>query len=116
MVRVGNNTSATLILNTGGPSGVRAQSLPYSLFTHDRTARHDSNTIIKFADDTTVVGLIPDNDETVYQEEVRDLAVWCKDSNFSLNVMKTKGDDCGLQEKEDRARPHSHQRDCSGAG
>jgi hypothetical protein len=25
-------------------------------------------------------------------------------------------DDCGLQEKEDRARPHSHQRGCSGAG
>jgi hypothetical protein len=34
-------------------------------------ARHDSNTIIKFADDTTVVGLITDNDETAYREEVR---------------------------------------------
>ena len=37
--------------------------LLYSLFTHDCMARHDSNTIIKFADDTTVVGLITDNDE-----------------------------------------------------
>jgi hypothetical protein len=36
-------------------------------------ARHDSNTIIKLADDTTVVGLITDNDETAYREEVRDL-------------------------------------------
>ena len=52
-------------------------------------ARHDSNTIIKFADDTTVVGLITDNDETAYREEVRDLAVWCQD-NISLNVIKTK--------------------------
>jgi hypothetical protein len=34
----------------------------YSLFTHDCMAEHDSNTIIKFADDTTVEGLIPDND------------------------------------------------------
>jgi hypothetical protein len=40
-------------------------------------ARYDSNTIIKFADDTTVVGLITDNDETAYREEVRNLAVWC---------------------------------------
>ena len=31
---------------------------------------------IKFADDTTVVGLI--NDETAYREEVRDLAGWCQ--------------------------------------
>jgi hypothetical protein len=53
-------------------------------------AKHDSNTIIKFSDDTKVVGLITDNDETAYREEVRDLAVWCQDNNFSLNVSKTK--------------------------
>jgi hypothetical protein len=57
-------------------------------------ARHDSNTIIKFADDTTVVGLITDNDETAYREEVRDLSEWCQNNNLSLNVTETK-------EKED---------------
>ena len=64
--------------------------LLYSLFTHDCRARHDSNTIIKLADDTTVVGLITDNDETAYREEVRDLARWCQNNNLSLNVTKTK--------------------------
>ena len=64
--------------------------LLYSLFTPDCTARHESNTIIKFADDTTVVGLITANDETAYGEEFRELAVWCQDSNLSLNVIKTK--------------------------
>ena len=78
MVRVGNNTSATLILNTGAPQGCVLSPLLSSLFTHDCTARHDSYTIIKFADDTTVVGLINDNDETSYREEVRDLAGWCQ--------------------------------------
>jgi hypothetical protein len=68
VVRVGNNTSATLILNTGAPQGCVVSPLLYSLFTHDCTARHDSNTIIKFADDTTVVGLITNNDETAYRE------------------------------------------------
>ena len=38
----------------------------------------------------TVAGLITDNDETAYREEVRDLTIWCKDKNFSLNVIKTK--------------------------
>ena len=52
-------------------------------------ARHDSNTIIKFADDTAVVGLITDNDETVCREEVRHLAVWCQNNNLSPNVIKT---------------------------
>jgi hypothetical protein len=49
-----------------------------------------TNTIIKFADDTTVVGLITDNDETACREEVRELAVWCQDNNLSLNVIKKK--------------------------
>ena len=53
-------------------------------------AKHDSNTMIKFADDTTVVGLITNNDETAYRAEVRDLAVWCQDNNLSLNVSKIK--------------------------
>jgi hypothetical protein len=52
-------------------------------------ARHDSNTIIKFADDTTV-GLNTDNDKTAYREEARDLAGWCQNNNLSLNITKTK--------------------------
>ena len=81
---------ATLILNTGAPQGCVLSPLMYSLFTHDCVAEHDSNTIIKFADDTTVVCLITDNDETDFREEVRELAVWCLDNNLSLNVSKTK--------------------------
>jgi hypothetical protein len=53
-------------------------------------ARHNSNTINQFSDDTTVVGLITDNNETAYREEVRDLAMCCQDNNLSLNVFKTK--------------------------
>jgi hypothetical protein len=62
--------------------------LLYSLFTHDCTARHDSNTIITLPM-TTVVGMITNNNDTAYRE-FRDLAVWCQDNNLSLNVIKTK--------------------------
>jgi hypothetical protein len=87
VVRVGNNTFATLILNTGDPQECVLSPLLYSMFTHDCMAKHDSNTIIKFAADTT--GLITDNNETAYSEEVKDLAVWCQDNNLFLNVIKT---------------------------
>ena len=90
VVRVGNNTSAPLILNTGAPQRCVLSPLLYSLFTHDCVVKHDFNTIIKFADDTTMVSLITENDEKAYMEEVRDLAVWCQDNNLSLNVSKTK--------------------------
>ena len=55
VVRVGNNTSATLILNTVVPQGCVLSPLLYSLFTHDCVAKHD--TIIKFAE---VCSLIKD--------------------------------------------------------
>jgi hypothetical protein len=78
-------------------------------------ARHDSNTIIKFADDTTMVGLITDNDKTAYREEVRDLAVWCQNNNLSLNITKTKEIIVDYRKSRTEHAPHSHRRGCSGA-
>ncbi|KAG5852656.1 hypothetical protein ANANG_G00064880 [Anguilla anguilla] len=89
-VRLDNLTSSTLILSTGVPQGCVLSPLLYYLFTHDCTPVHGSNTIIKFADDTTVVGLINNNDETAYREEVQHLAAWCADNNLALNTKKTK--------------------------
>lgn len=51
---------------------------------------HGSNSIIKFADDTTVVGLISGDNEMALREEVWHLAVWCANNNLALNTQKTK--------------------------
>ncbi|KAI3356445.1 hypothetical protein L3Q82_017655, partial [Scortum barcoo] len=89
-VRMGSTTSSTLTLNTGAPQGCVLSPLLYSLFTHDCVATHSSNTIIKFADDTT-------------------------DNNLHLNVQQNKGADRGLQEEAERGtRPPLHQRDYGG--
>ncbi|KAI3363565.1 hypothetical protein L3Q82_012174 [Scortum barcoo] len=69
---------------------------------------NSSNTIVKFADDTTVIGLITGDDETAYREEVRALTSWCQDNNLHLNVSKTKELIVGLQEEAERGtRPLS---------
>ena len=87
VVKVGNNTPTSLILNTGVPQGCVLSPL---LFTHDCGATHAFNSIIRFADDATVVGQITNNGETAYREEVRALAEWDQENNLSLNVNKTK--------------------------
>ncbi len=40
-------------------------------------------------DDTTVIGLIKDGDESAYRQEVEQLAVWCSLNNLELNTLKT---------------------------
>ncbi len=63
-VRVGSNTSSTITLNTGAPQGCVLSPVLFTLLTHDCTPSHNSNLFIKFADGTTVVGLISNRDET----------------------------------------------------
>ncbi len=89
-VRVGRNTSSTTTLSTGAPQGCVLSPLLFTLLTHDCIAKFSSNHIIKFADDTTVVGLISNNDERPYREEVAQVVEWCGANNLSLNVSKTK--------------------------
>ncbi|KAK1784066.1 hypothetical protein P4O66_021738, partial [Electrophorus voltai] len=89
-VRVGNCASSTLTLSTGAPQGCVLSPPLYSLYTYDCTATSSSNIIVKFADDTIVVGLISDNDERAYLEEIKHLENWCPENNLLLNVSKTK--------------------------
>ncbi|KAM4529197.1 uncharacterized protein V3H82_027369 [Fundulus diaphanus] len=49
-----------------------------------------TNHIVKFADNTTVVGLIRDDNDQDYREEVEQLVGWCRDNSLILNVEKTK--------------------------
>lgn len=44
--------------------------LLYSLYTLDCTDTHSTNYVIKFAEDTVVVALISNDNETAYLDEV----------------------------------------------
>ncbi|KAK3528699.1 hypothetical protein QTP70_009959 [Hemibagrus guttatus] len=89
-VSLGNHISSTLILNTGIPQDCVLSPLLYSLFTHDCVLQYNSNIFIKYADDTTVVGRISNNDELAYREEIQSLSALCSMNNLTLNATKTK--------------------------
>ncbi len=90
VVKMGQFTSNSITLNVGAPQGCVLSPLLYSLYTHDCVSSLSSTSIVKFADDTVVLGLISNNDETAYLGEVERLTSWCQDNCLSLNVSKTK--------------------------
>lgn len=89
-IKVGRHTSRSISVSTSSSQGCLLSPLLFSLLTHDCTARSSTNHIVKFTDDTTVVGLMTDNDESPYRKEVEQLAVWCRSRNLTINVDKTK--------------------------
>ncbi len=77
VVKVGQFTSNPITLNVGAPQGCVLSPLLYSIYTHDCVSSHSSNSIVKFADDTVVLGRIFNNDETAYLDELERLTSWC---------------------------------------
>ncbi len=89
LVRLGKYTSSTRTTSTGAPQGCVLSPLLFSLYTNDCTSKDPSVKLLKFADDTTLIGLIQDRDESAYRQEVKELAVWCSLNNLELNTLKT---------------------------
>lgn len=87
---MGKHLSFSRTLNIGAPQGCVLSLLLYSLYTRDCLSTSDSNTTVKFADNTAVVCLISNNNEEDYLMEVNHLEDWCRDNSHLLNISKTK--------------------------
>ncbi len=60
LVRLGKFSSSTRTISNGAPQSCVLSPLLFSLYTNDCTSKDPSVKLLKFADDTTLTGLIQD--------------------------------------------------------
>ncbi len=71
------------------PSGLHSLPTAFLPLHEWLQSKDPSVKLLKFADDTTLIGLIQDGDESAYRQEVKEMAVWCSLNNLELNTLKT---------------------------
>lgn len=86
-MRLGNPTISSGTVNK--PPGICALPTAFSIYTNDCTSKDPSVKLLKYADDSTIIGLIRNHDESEHRQEVEQLAFWCGPNNVELNMLKT---------------------------
>lgn len=89
-VQMNNTISNTIITNTGAPQGCVMSPVLYTLYTNDFTVTHNNTHLLKFADDSAIIGLFTSKETSDYPDIVESFYQWCKTNYLLLNVKKTK--------------------------
>ena len=80
-----------MVTNTGAPQGCVLSPVLFTLYTNDcRSEIASINPILKFAEDTAILGLIKNKNLISYRSVVSKIVQWCNTNYLQLNVNKTK--------------------------
>ena len=102
-----NSRSGVITTNTGAPQGCVVSPVLFTIYTNDCSINTNSTKLIKFADDSTIQGLIQNDDEREYFDFIDVFTNWCDEHFLLLNVRKTKELEIYLRVKKEPLLPIS---------
>ena len=78
-------------MNTGAPQGCVLSPILFSFLTSDFVSSPTSSCrVVKYADDTCIIGLVKNNDEAEYRNTVSNFVSWSDRASLVLNTQKKK--------------------------
>lgn len=90
-VRIGRDVVSDIMeCSTGAPQGTVLAPFLFTLYTSGIRSTDLSCPLIKFADDTALVGRIKNDDDRIYREQIANFVAECDRNYLHLNVSKTK--------------------------
>ena len=90
VVKINNKLSQAKHISTGAPQGCVLSPLLNSLYTNDCISHSESVKMLKFADDTTLIGLISGDDDSAYRNEILSLTEWCSHHNLEVDFRRQR--------------------------
>ncbi|PIK55788.1 putative RNA-directed DNA polymerase from mobile element jockey-like [Apostichopus japonicus] len=105
-----NCVSNTLVSSTGAPQETVLAPFLFTVYTSDARSSHDSCHLIKFADDTALVGLITRDDGGEYLSQINWFVDYCDQNFLELNMEKTKEMVIDLRKGDHEPPPVCYQR------
>ena len=88
--KVNNIKSDVICTNMGAPQGCGLAPTVFVLYTNDCVSNYSSCSVIKYADDTAILGKINGDNVEEYLAQVNDFTIWCRQNYLDLNVKKNK--------------------------
>ena len=85
-----NSRSGVITTNTGAPQGCVVSPVLFTIYTNDCSINTNSTKLIKFADDSTIQGLIQNDDEREYFDYINLLQTGVMSIFFFLMSKKLK--------------------------
>ena len=91
-VRFDTFYSSNRVINVGSPQGTCISPALFTIYTDDCRSECDFVKVVKFADDTAILGLLDGTCEsfTLFLNEIERFVSWCARHSLQLNVSKTK--------------------------
>ncbi|KAI4898460.1 hypothetical protein NFI96_011945, partial [Prochilodus magdalenae] len=89
-VRARDCVSDKVVSSTGAPQGTVLAPFLFTLYTADFMYSSPNCHLQKFSDDSAIVGLITNEEDSEYRELIQDFVDWCLQNHLQINVGKTK--------------------------